>query len=200
MRKAIRSRPQLVVAAIAAVLLVAWMVVLAYTNTRAIQSQQLLIDKLATALDSAKAQGAEVPTPEQVAEAVPGADVSPVVGIPGERGEAGPPGSEGLQGLPGLQGDRGPGPTEAEIDLAVANFCAARDGCRGPTGPTGPTGADGQNGINGTNGTPGADGAPGADSQVPGPPGPQGPPVHTQDCTPSNALDLSQPWSCTVTS
>lgn len=201
-----RRNPRLTAVTAAAVVLVAWLVVSsAWSSHRAdkviglAQSQQLLIDRLATELDDARKQGAVVPTPEQVAAAVPGgAEVSPPVsiapGIPGERGEAG---SVGEVGATGATGEAGRPPTDAEIASAVALYCAG-GACRGEGGPGGLQGPQGDPGIGvagangadgasvqgppgpaGADGQPGADGAPGspgADSQVPGPPGPRGPP------------------------
>lgn len=77
------------------------------------------------------------------------------VGTPGEDGE------DGEDGEPGRP------PTEAEVLLAVATYCAAHNGC---VGPQGPAGADGASvvGPAGAAGAPGADGGQGTQ----GPPGP----------------------------
>ncbi len=61
----------------------------------------------------------------------------------GEQGAAGPQGPAGdsIVGPAGAQGDQGPagpGPTDAQLDAAVARYCAARNGCAGPQGPPGP--------------------------------------------------------------
>lgn len=142
-------------------------------------SQQVLIDKLAAVIDAANEKGADVPTPEQVAGQVSGADVSPP-GPQGDRGDAGEVGATGETGA------SGPGPTAAEILAAVVAYCRSdNDPCRGSTGPqgadgqsivgpkgdTGATGSAGADGGNGTNGVNGADGATGPQ----GPQGSQGP-------------------------
>lgn len=80
------------------------------------------------------------------------------------------------------QGERGPGPTEAQVKAAVADYCAgdrckptvsrsqvaaavadycAGGLCQGKDGTNGGPGADGTDGTSGTDGTDGADGAPG---------------------------------------
>lgn len=94
-------------------------------------------------------------------------------------------------GPPGATGAPGPGPTNSQVSLAVANFCASGN-CQGPgpspaqvaqavalycnqrgqcQGPAGPQGKPGQN-ATGAPGATGAAGSPGADSTVPGPQGP----------------------------
>lgn len=167
-------------------------------RSRLIASQQVLIDKLASTVDAARAQGANVPTPEVVAAAVPEAAVS-APGAQGERGVVGPAGENGADGRP---------PTATEIADAVTEYCSPllTGPCRGSQGDPGAAGAagvDGQSvigpaGVNGTDGTNGIDGAPGAQGEpgpagvqgdpgvagpegqpsvVPGPQGPPGPPV-----------------------
>lgn len=106
-------------------------------------------------------------------------------------------------GPAGDVGDQGPGPSNAQVALAVANFCSGNN-CDGPgpsatqvaqavtlfcnangecRGPEGAPGAPGQNatGAPGPSGVPGADatGAPGAPGAA-GPDGPQGPPPTDQ--------------------
>ncbi len=98
-----------------------------------------------------------------------------------------------------------PGPTQAQIDAAVARALAGRD-LTGPAGPAGPAGKDG---VNGTDG---------ADSTVPGPAGPAGetgpagaqgaPPASwswpdplvpgvTHQCTRSGGTNADPTYSCT---
>lgn len=164
-------------------------------------SQQVLIDKLAAVIDAANKKGADVPTPEQVAGQVSGADVSPPA--QGERGAAG---DVGATGATGETGATGPGPTAAEILAAVVAYCRSdNDPCRGFTGPqgadgssivgpkgdtgaTGPAGADGANGTNGVNGADGATGqtgpqGPQGDPGLQGPPGPAGATPTQMNCT-----------------
>lgn len=91
---------------------------------------------------------------------------------PGEPGEDGTDGTDGRDGQDGRDGRDGRPPTEQEIMLAVATFCAANNGCAGPTGPAGPAGVDGVDGV-GLVGPSGADGMQGP-SGVPGPSCPAG--------------------------
>lgn len=193
-------------------------------------SQQLLIDALSVQIDEALSQGAEVSTPEQVAETVEGADVT-AAGSAGERGEAGPPGPPGEAGRPpteaeiteaieefilgycaanSCRGPEGRPPTTAEISAAVSAYCAATgcsgvSGATGEPGPAGPQGQPGAEGPQGVPGTNGVDGAPGPQGEVgpvgpQGEPGPVGPAPITMTCTPDDALNLAGAWSCTVTS
>lgn len=76
-----------------------------------------------------------------------------------------------VSGVQGLQGEAGPGPSQAEIAIAVANYCgggrcdakaptadqvatavynycSSRNDCKGATGDAGATGADGANATN----------------------------------------------------
>ena len=85
------------------------------------------------------------------------------------------------------QGERGPGPTEAQVKAAVADYCAgdrckptvsrsqvaaavadycAGGLCQGEDGTNGGPGADGTNGANGTDGTNGAPGPGPTDEQI----------------------------------
>ena len=59
-------------------------------------AQQELIDRLALTVDEAISQGAAVQTPEEIAEEVPAAEVSPST-EEGDRGEQGPPGLQAHQ-------------------------------------------------------------------------------------------------------
>lgn len=69
---------------------------------------------------------------------------------------------------------------DSEIILAVAHYCSANDGCRGPQGAPG-LGIQGSQGVQGTQGVQGSVGAegppgiPGKDGET-GPRGEQGPP------------------------
>jgi len=87
----------------------------------------------------------------------------------GPRGPGGPSGVDGEDAEDGTDGEDGASPTVEQIAQAVANYCAARDQCRGTSGDRGLPGMDST--------VPGPAGPPGADSTVPGPPGPQGPPA-----------------------
>ena len=81
------------------------------------------------------------------------------------------------QGPKGDQGERGPGPSDEQLDAALAGFCADRGGCVGPTGkdglpgeqgppgPAGPAGKDGLPGPEGPAGPAGKDGLPGSDGR-----------------------------------
>lgn len=121
-------------------------------------SQQELIDKLSGVVDSARDQGASVPTPEAIASTVDGPAQPSEVGPQGERGEVGPPGPEGPAGPTGPTGP--PGPTGEPGSTGAGGDTI--------TGPAGPAGQDGVNGQNGTDGSDGSDGAM-------GPAGPAGP-------------------------
>lgn len=127
-----------------------------------------LVNKLADFLAEAKArldqlgEGQGVPTPEAVADSVPGATVAPVgtdgvhgtgaplttgaagaagsQGPPGPEGSQGPPGPPGSTGAPGAVGPEGPAgqpgvtPTQDDIAAAVAAYCGETGNCRpGPT-------------------------------------------------------------------
>lgn len=68
-------------------------------------------------------------------------------------GPTGPAGASGAAGKDGQTGPQGPGPTDAQVQTAVAAYCAAHNGCTGPaghngadgsTGPTGPAGPAGR--------------------------------------------------------
>lgn len=75
-----------------------------------------------------------------------------IVNTPGEQGAPGPQGIPGVDGAPGprgAQGVPGPGTTAEQVAAAVAEYCAASDGCRGPAGATGAQGADGAPGAAG---------------------------------------------------
>ncbi len=65
-------------------------------------------------------------------------------GLPGATGVPGVQGTPGIQGLQGQQGPVGPAPTQVQINAAVATFCAANNGCKGPAGPAGADGKDGR--------------------------------------------------------
>lgn len=72
------------------------------------------------------------PTAAQVAKAVTVYcnDRDNCRGVPGEQGTPGDPGAEGPQG---------PGPTNAQVAQAVADYCAS-GACKGAQGDPGPTG------------------------------------------------------------
>lgn len=82
----------------------------------------------------------------------------------------GPRGDQGAAGSPGPQG---PGPSDAQVYIAVQDYCSTPQvPCKGDpgesiAGPAGPAGQDGQSIV-------GPQGPPGADSTVPGPPGADG--------------------------
>lgn len=138
-------------------------------------AQQDLIDRLSVELDSADEQGADVATPEEIAETIEGSKVSPL-GPKGERGEVGPPGAQGERGPVGPQGPPGEpgaiGPQGSPGD-------AGQDGAPGPFGPSGPQGepggpgSDGADGADGATGDQGPAGATGSQGE-PGVAGPQG--------------------------
>jgi len=71
-------------------------------------------------------------------------------GPKGPEGPAGIDGTDGLNGTDGLPGDvgpAGPGPTDAQVLAAVADYCALHGGCQGPAGQDGTNGTDGQDGT-----------------------------------------------------
>ncbi len=89
-------------------------------------------------------EGEEGEQGERGVQGVPGA-VGPQgqrgpVGATGIPGPQGTPGIQGLQGLQGQQGPVGPAPTQVQINAAVAAFCAANNGCKGPAGAEGKDG------------------------------------------------------------
>lgn len=217
-RKAIAVIWAALIALTVAVAITTWIVVDSVADTQSTaKSQQELIDRLAAAVDSAKAQGADVQTPEEIAGNVDGAEVSPV-GPQGERGDVGPPGPPG---------EPGPAPTAAQVALAVSDYCALRDGCAvpptdseiesavtaycashlcgtpGPAGASGSDGSAGRDGVDGTQGEPGPAGVQGP-AGSPGPAGPSGAngtngadgrTPSAMNCTP----DFDGSWSCVVT-
>lgn len=71
------------------------------------------------------------------------------VGVEGPAGESGP---EGPRGSDGANGQQGPGPTDEQIQQAVARFCD-NGFCRGGQGPIGETGPIGPAGPAGPPGT-----------------------------------------------
>jgi hypothetical protein len=85
--------------------------------------------------------------------------------------------------VPGKQGERGPGPTDAQIAVAVNDYCALHDNCAGTPSKTQVTAAvhafcsagacRGSSGTPGPEGRPGASGSSGA-SGAPGQPGASG--------------------------
>lgn len=87
----------------------------------------------------------------------PGATGTPGTdGKDGQDGAQGETGAQGEQGPPGVKGDKGdpgadaPAPTQAQVDAAVASYCAAAAGnCVGPAGPQGPQGEKGEKGDTG---------------------------------------------------
>lgn len=183
------TRPWAPIAATCAgVVMLGWLSWQSLGSAEANDRQDRKIDELvrtndaqATVIDDQIDQGADIPTPEQIAEDVGGAPPSPL-GSQGERGEAGavgppgPTGPQGPRGEPGPQGVAGRTPTETEI-LALAleacgGSCIGQQGAQGPAGPAGAAGADGSDGASGPAGADGSDGADGADGQ----PGPQGDP------------------------
>ena len=76
---------------------------------------------------------------------------------------------DGRPGADGKDGRDAPAVTQEMVDLAMAHYCDAHNGCQGPPGA-----ASTVPGPQGVQGDPGPQGVPGADSQVPGPQGPQG--------------------------
>lgn len=67
----------------------------------------------------------------------------------GSAGRPGRDGAPGVRGPPGAaatgpQGPAGPGPSDAQVQSAVADYCNAHGNCQGPKGDTGPPGRDGQ--------------------------------------------------------
>jgi hypothetical protein len=74
----------------------------------------------------------------------------------------GPPGPRGTDGAVGADGKPGEPPSDAQIAVAVMDYCA-RNGCGTTPGPPGPPGAAG------LDGTPGPPGPPGADAPPPQP-------------------------------
>lgn len=84
-----------------------------------------------------------------------GESIRGLPGPAGMRGEPGTglmgsPGSPGTPGRDGTDGEDGPAPTQEQIARAVADYCAARNECRGPQGEPGPPGADGPPGPPGS--------------------------------------------------
>jgi len=63
-----------------------------------------------------------------------------VAGITPPSGPSGPAGQSGASGQPGAD------LTQAQADQAVADYCAARNNCQGPTGPQGEPGSTGPTG------------------------------------------------------
>ena len=119
------------------------------------------------------ADGEDPPTAAQVVQQVTPAVREAVV----EYIAANPP-TNGQAGAPGSDGAPGPGPSDEQVAAAVAAFCDAHDGCRGPEGPTG------------------------ADSTVPGPEGPPGPAAFPFTFTfqmPDTGPLKGQTYTCTVT-
>lgn len=82
-------------------------------------------------------------------------------GAAGEDGQDGSPGVPGETGAPGAVGQRGPGPTDSQVEQAVNQYCSTRNNCRGPQGETGAPGAPGEPGAPGLQGPPGDPGAQG---------------------------------------
>jgi len=173
-----RRKPWLVMGA--GVVVIAWLLIVTfvqidakYDGQKLENQQQVLIDRLATVLDEAIAQGANVASPEAIAAGVEGATVSGI-GPQGERGEAGP------TGPPGEEGDRGPQGVTGDVGAqGVA-------GPPGPQGDPGPTGAPGSSGSNGTDGAPGSLGAVGLQGEI-GAQGPAGPSGAQGDPGPAGA-------------
>jgi Collagen triple helix repeat (20 copies) len=188
-----RSRLASVATVVAIVVIALWLGAIAVYINRSVadsantnDAQQQLIDNLSVELDNARAQGADVESPAQVAEGVDGAEVSADV-LQGETGPTGPTGEPGraptsVEVLAAVteycsSGDRcvganGRSVTDAEIRSAVDAYCAAV-GCVGPAGTPGSTGPSGPSGETGTPGVPGVPGVQGptGETGVQGPPG-----------------------------
>jgi hypothetical protein len=130
---------------------------------------------------------------------------SPVANPTAEQlqGKPGPQGVPGIDGKPGADGAPGPVGPAGPQGPAGPRGEAGKDGSDGVAGSNGATGPQGARGAQGDPGADGAPGAPGAGGPQ-GPVGPQGPTGATgpqgpspSSCTPTNPLDLSQPWTCT---
>lgn len=123
--------------------------------------QQVLIDSLAQTVDAARKQGADVPSPEQVASQVPEAGVSQP-GPQGERGAVGAPGPEGPPGKAGEPGENGAPGASGTPGVAGSPGVAGQNGDNGAPGSKGDTGSQGQAGQPGDQGPKGDTGPPGA--------------------------------------
>lgn len=132
-----------------------------------------------------KTLGATPVAPEpspQVAKGDPGP-----VGPAGPKGDTGPAGADGKDGATGKDGAKG---DKGDTGPAGPQGPQGPQGDRGPAGAAGPQGPQGDPGPAGPQGVAGPAGPQG----VQGPSGPQGPPPSS--CTPSDATDLSRPWTC----
>lgn len=127
----------------------------------------LLRDAQAAEIDSAIDQGAEVRTPEEIAEETPGSAEPSPQGPQGERGEIGPAGPRGPEGPRGERGFPGVSGRDGKDGID------GKDGSRGPQGVPGSRGPAGDPGVAGPTGSPGPVGAEGSPG-IPGVPGPQG--------------------------
>jgi hypothetical protein len=92
------------------------------------------------------------PTATQVANAVAAycdgrGECRGPAGSDGTDGEDGALGAPGADGQDGADGRDAPPPTQTQVDQAVATYCDARGGCRGPKGDRGEPGADGADGA-----------------------------------------------------
>lgn len=158
-----------------------------------------LINRLADLIDDARNQGASIPSPEQVADSVPGATVAPpgtdgvrgegtvLPGPAGPTGNSGAPGAAGATGGEGAQGPAGPPPTPEQIAQAIQAYCSQTDKCQGAPGAAGATPTTGEiasavaaycadqpgGTCVGATGAVGAAGPPGSTGEQ-GPPGPVG--------------------------
>jgi hypothetical protein len=68
-------------------------------------------------------------------------------GAPGQDGQDGEDGAPGADGRDGADGADAPPPTQAQVDAAVARYCDANGGCRGPKGDRGEPGDDGTDAV-----------------------------------------------------
>lgn len=159
-----RRLPVLIVVAVVAVSILAWVVASRSSTAEASTAQVAVVaDTRGAQLDATAAQALDLAglvreacvsgaVPVEVCQAGAKVEADPVP----EVGPPGTPGARGDPGLPGLPGDPGsPGLTPP--CYFEPGQCRGADGLPGPVGPVGPPGP------------------PGADSTVPGPVGPTGP-------------------------
>jgi hypothetical protein len=184
------------VAAALLVVLVAWLIwMVVVTSQRLDVAESTRADREAQVVELVEQQANLSEAAEhnsQIAEALaqqvrrlgerpvakPEATPEPFPGPPGEPGQRGPMGPSGpapsaaeIQSAVAVYCASGRcdgrDPTATQVAAAVATYCDGRGECRGPAGSDGQDGADGRNGEDGAPGADGRDGADGSDAPPP---------------------------------
>jgi len=127
------------------------------TDSQVRRIADVAADQLPAPEDGEDGEPGRPPTEDEVRAVVQDVVAAVIAANPpedGEDGEQGPQGVEGPPGPQGVPGERGPGPSDEQVDAGIARYCSQQPGgsCEGTPG---------QDGQDGTDGADGEDGAPG---------------------------------------